>query len=130
MALEIDLKGHISTISALGSRIHPMQLPQNPIYPALVYQVISGFGERGISSLWPVRRARIQLTVWSKSYDEAISVGKQVRILLDGMRDTIGSTKVSSLIIENDSDTGDQKDTIGAEIKGRRMDALITYSER
>ena len=83
---EADIYNALSTgVTALGSRIYPLKLPQNVAYPAVVYQRISAprlsaFG-RDVTAV----QATIQVDVYGeegKGYEEFADVADEVRVVL------------------------------------------------
>ncbi len=80
------LTGHAGLKSLVGSRIYPMQLPQNVMLPALTYQRISGPRVHGVGGRPILARPRIQIDSWATSYANAKVLSAEVRAALDGHR--------------------------------------------
>lgn len=116
------LTGYAGLVALVGTRVYPVQLPQEATLPALTYQRISGprtHTQNGVSIL---ARPRIQVDCWASSYAGAKAVATQVRLALDGHK---AAGEVWASVLDNDIDDLD------AETGRYRviMDVLFWYQE-
>lgn len=113
-----------AVVSAIvGTRMYPVQVPQDADRPALAYQRISGprdYVQTGPSGL---AQARIQFTCEGTTYAEAKSLAAAVRANLD-RPGSIGDT-TGNCFVENEIDGWSQ----GFAAPVVRLDALIFYQE-
>lgn len=86
--------------AAVGGRVYPVVLPQNPALPAIVYQEVRGSAKAAAGGDTGMRESRILISYYAASFS-AIKVGKMLltaalsgasaegvsRIEVDGIRD-------------------------------------------
>ncbi len=100
MALEIEecLKVVLSESTGMndliGQRFTPVNLPQNPTYPALTYTMIAGDEHHDI----PVAFPRFQFSCWANTYAEAKSVAKEVKQMFQRRNEPIGGSSGCRII--------------------------------
>lgn len=103
--VESTLYSRLTTFAGLVAlvvkRVYPLIIPQGAAYPAVTYQRISTEprevamgGDPGIA------RARIQVTAWANTFDDAKDVGNQVRLALERWNPT--GVFDTYIIAEND----------------------------
>lgn len=112
-------------IAALGSRVYPLRIPQNPTYPALAYQRISTpriMSHDGASKL---AMPRIQLTLWASTYSSLKAVSEALRGLLIGYRGTVGGVVIQGIFFDSERDEFDTT----TQIFQRFIDLIIHHSE-
>lgn len=69
-------------LSLISNRAYPVKLPQNPVLPAVTYQIISAvptYSHDGDSNL---DFTRVQFTVWATTFSGLKSVEEQLRTTL------------------------------------------------
>lgn len=116
--------------SAFGDRFFPMVLPQDQaIFPALVYQKISGpevSSHQGSSGL---AHPRFQFRVWAKTAIEAFDGAGFVRSALFGYSGTVavagGSVDVNAILIEDGRDDYDEN----RKLFGRSIDVVVWHND-
>jgi len=91
MAIEevlVDLlTGDAGIAAAVGGRVYPVVLPQNPVLPAIVYQEVRGLARAAAAGDTGQRESRFLLSYWAASFSAA-AVGKGLMVgLLNGYRD-------------------------------------------
>ena len=102
------LKTHAGLAGLVAARIYPLQLPQSPTLPALVYTRVSGARTHTQSWTPVIARPRIQFDCWAATYSGAKALAAQLRAALDGYHataDTWGSRQDNDIDILDD-DTG------------------------
>ena len=98
-----------ATLAALvGPRIYPDIMPDNPVYPAVTFQKLSGKSERGAVVDPALMQAVFQVSSWGRSRMEAASVASAVRAALDRVRKiTLTGVVIDDVFYENDVDLFD-----------------------
>ncbi|HYF81158.1 MAG TPA: DUF3168 domain-containing protein [Symbiobacteriaceae bacterium] len=69
---------HPGIQALVGDRIYHINLPQNPVYPAVTVRLISDVGERDLSGL-ARSRARVEFSCWDKSPKGAEKLALEVQ---------------------------------------------------
>ncbi len=111
-ALFSYLKTYAGLTALVGTKIYPLQIPQNVNVPAVVYQLISQErmhslgGDKGMTS------PSMQLTSYATTYNTAKNVAEQVRIALQNYTGTMGSgVTIQSVLMTSEFD-GYESDTL------------------
>ena len=112
-------------IAALGTRVYPIRIPQNPTYPALAYQRISTPRIMSHSGASKLAKPRIQLTLWATSYSSLKTLSEALRALLVGYRGTVGGVSIQALFFDSERDEYDTE----TQIFQRFIDLIIHHSE-
>ena len=76
------LSGSTTLTSLTGTRIYPVTLPQDPKFPAVRYSIISNVREHAMTQDTGGAHARVQLTSWGRTPDEAENVSEGVRAVV------------------------------------------------
>lgn len=101
MSIEAGLVAHLKThpgVSALaGSRVYPLKIPQNAAFPALAYRLVSNPHEEAHDRDPGLARARFQIDVLARSYNNAIAVRDAIRVSLKGLRGQLGTVPVQAV---------------------------------
>ena len=88
----------------VGSRVYPLQIPQDAALPATAYQRISGLQVFSLSGSSGLARPRFQLTHVADEYSVVNGVANAARAALNGYRNTIAGVEVQAAFLENDDD--------------------------
>lgn len=96
--------GLTALVGTTPPRIWPVLLPQNPVYPAVTYQVISAERTSAMGADTGLRQTRIQVSSWAPKYADVKAVKEQVRAALQRWRGTVLGVVVQDTFIENESD--------------------------
>lgn len=100
--LEEALTTYITAnIAAIGNRYAPL-LPQNPVYPAIVFQVIDDIPDYTMEGVGGLARMRVQHTIFGTTYLSTASVAESLRTLLAGYHGTLSGIRIGSIFVEND----------------------------
>ncbi len=91
------LTGNANVKRMVARRVHPIVLPQNCDFPAIVYQRITGVRVNDFSGYGNLQNAHIQIDCWAASYNEAKELGAYIHTAMDG------ATTFKSLLV-SDSD--------------------------
>lgn len=127
-----DLRAYLiggSAVSTLvGTRVYPVKLPQNPTYPAVTYEQVSGVrdytlcGPNGLA--WP----RVTISSWALSYSGARALADAVRQRISGFHGEWGSsppTQIGSVHLDNELDLYEDE----AEVYRVAQDYIISFNE-
>jgi len=82
----------ITALSAtIGSRMHPLRLPDTAVFPAITYQeitapIVATHDETAANAL---THARYQLDAWAVSYAGAVALAKAIFDALEGFKGVI-----------------------------------------
>jgi len=105
----------------IGSRAYQGQLPREPTFPAIVYQMIS----RPQDGLTGIAQARMQYTCMAESWREAADLADAVRCCLHGYRGVRDGARIEEIQYAGQHD--DHDETTG--IHWIPVDILVTYLE-
>ena len=106
MLLPTAIFSHLSAVAPLTAllranstapvRVYPIRLPQNPVFPAVTYHVISDEREFSHGGRSKLQIARVQFSVWSKDesgsggYASGAAVVQALHEALDGHDGAMG----------------------------------------
>ena len=84
-ALMYQVTHDAGVIAIISTRFTPIALPQTAVFPAAVYQEISGvpIGVHNEASILP--RPRIQITCWGLTFADVVAADKAIKIAIDGI---------------------------------------------
>jgi hypothetical protein len=106
-------------------RMYPERLPQGAVVPAIVYNVIDSPSEHSQSGPSNLKRPRIQIDCWADDYDAALAFGMDVSHLLYGYKGSVGSSRIDSVLQQNDITMYNEEDRHWRRI----LDYMIIYAE-
>ncbi len=125
-ALTARLEGSTNVTSLVSTRIYPVRLPQNPVFPAVTYDLISSQREWAMTADPGFVHARLQVTGWSEaSYAEASSVSEGVRGATQRWAGTSTGVVVQEMFIENEFSFYDDETGVYA----HSLDLVVHYEE-
>jgi hypothetical protein len=78
----------------VGEKIYPMKVAQNVVYPALSYQTVSTVPAECLGDTSKLDEVRIQISVFSRFYDQAFDIDQAVRGALDQYRGELKGYKL------------------------------------
>lgn len=84
MSIQSSLFDTLKTITQVGTRIYPLVLPQNPTFPAIVYQRISSLDTSDIEGKESLDMGRFQIKVFAKTYKESVDIAELVKTAMQG----------------------------------------------
>ncbi len=90
------LAEQVPVAALVSDRIYPSVLPDKPVLPAVVYQVVSNEQTFTHDGPVPLRRPRIQLDVWAKRRLDAERVEGALMAALVGYRGPMGAVDYTS----------------------------------
>ena len=141
MSVEAALFNYLSGISGIaaivGTRIHPLETPQNGAFPCITYQTISFQHTDSLQGSSGLGTARIQINCWARTvdsvsngYDSALALRDAVRDATDGFSGTWDTTEIDHAFIVDEGDlfypsAGVESD----KTYGRRIDLEVWHAE-
>ena len=108
--IEEDLVSFLkASIVLADSRVRPLSLAQNPLFPALTYRKISAPRELSHSGSSGLAHPRFQIDCWGgKSYPDAKRLSEEVIDELHGFKGVMGATRVDLVEVVNELDDYDE----------------------
>jgi hypothetical protein len=82
----------------VGSRIYGGKLPDDPTLPAISATFLPPDRLRALDGPTGFTKAHVQLSVWSRSWDEASAIADVLRDLLDDYAGPMGAANVETVI--------------------------------
>lgn len=111
LTIEEALKAHLTAnaglVALIASRVYPVQLPQNPTLPAMVYNRISGERVQHMEGSSGLASPRFQFDSFGRTYAEAKGVSEALRLAVEGFSGTMGGVNgpdVNSCLLQSDQD--------------------------
>ena len=83
----------------VGTRVFPLLLPQDPTYPAVIYQQITGSRESAMGSDVGLVEATVQIDSYATTYAGARVLAEAVRVALQRFRGTVASVVISDVFV-------------------------------
>ena len=109
--IEGSLYSFLSTIgevtSIVGDRIYPQHSDQ-PVYPCLIYSLVSQTHDHIVTGSSGTARARVQFDCWSYSLSDCSIVIEAIRQNLQGLQGTLGSLTVVGSHLNNELDLSER----------------------
>ncbi|PRP71502.1 hypothetical protein BUE93_05750 [Chromobacterium amazonense] len=103
----VELLAVPAVAALVGDRVYPVELPDEPVLPAVAYQVISERPKRGGKRLPGVRSSSLQLSIVAADYDAAYAVAWAIRRRLEGWCGEVGGMVLYDAMEEDSRDVGD-----------------------
>lgn len=107
-----------ATIAAiLATRLYPVILPQNTIFPAATYQIIDTPRDFNLDGPSGLARPKIQYTLWATKADNVKALARAIRLALNGFKGTLpDGSDVKSVMLE------DERETYESDVNLHRID--------
>lgn len=130
-ALYAYLTGDATVGAVIGTRVYPEMLPEGVQLPAMAYQRISRVGITAHDGATGLASVRMQLTMQAASYVQLRALADRVRVLFDGLRQTMGGVSgvmVYESVVDNEiGGFAELSDTAGRFTS--RMDVILLHEE-
>ena len=97
--IEAALKSLLVTNAGVSSRVYPVRLPQNAIFPAVTYQRVGGNRISSLSGPSGLAHPRFQTDVWAETYAESKTIAASIRTALDGYSGTVDTLRIGGSIL-------------------------------
>jgi len=121
------LKDDVTISSYVGTRIYPVRMPQNVVYPAITYQIIGSTRFLTLSGPVSLVEGRYQIDIWSNGYGETKNIAKGIRDALQGFKGLMGTTKVQGILQDINSEQDFYEDD--TDLNRLTNDFIIYYEE-
>jgi hypothetical protein len=124
MIAQIDkaMRALLLASSAVASRIYPLKFPGDTDFPCVTYQHITTSPTHTRTST-PLIALRYQVTIWAKSYDDAMTTGAAVYAALNGYHGTINGVEITRCHLDDAQVLRDTDTNLYQYV----MDYIITY---
>ena len=113
MSFETEIRARLvanpSIFNLVGARIYPQALPQNPTYPAIIYNVEYAEPAQNLSGPTSVTFPSLALYMVAETYEVALALGAAVKNSLDGY---IGVLTTLMVVVELDDEDDEYDDEI------------------
>ena len=86
------------------TRVFHQLPPQNPVFPYVTYEIISGAPDYSLTGQTTLFRNRVEINVWAKTSEIASRVNVAIRKSFSALRGTINNTLVYGVFLERESD--------------------------
>ncbi len=106
-ALFSRLSGFAGLTSLVGTRIYPVQLPQDVTLPAVVYTRISSEREVAMGKDPGIARPRFDVSAWATTFDSSRAIAEQIRLALERFRGTEAGIVIQDIFVEAENDVFD-----------------------
>lgn len=94
MLIEEAIRAHLiadAGVAAIAAgRIYPEALPQEPVYPAIVYHRVGTGRSIHMGGADGLADARFQFDCWGRTFAESRQLSEQVRLAFVGFRGSMG----------------------------------------
>ncbi len=108
MSIEAGCYSFLTGVTALtaivGTRIYPNSLPQNPVFPALTYALVSAPHDHTLTDAAGIVRARIQFDAYGYKLSEAVAITEAIRLALQRYTGSFGAKVVLASKLANEQD--------------------------
>ena len=102
-ALNEAIRARLLAVTAVtdlvGTRVYPLLLPQDPTYPAIRYQQITGTRESAMGSDVGLVEATEQVDSYDSTYAGARVLAEAVRAALQRFRGTVAGVVISDVFV-------------------------------
>ena len=121
------LKNDAAISALVGDRVYALTLPQNEVFPAIQYQIISDTGDYVMDGEDGVNNTRMQIGAWADSYAAAKDLSEKIRAALSGY---IGAAGVDIQAIFRVNEDPDLEELINGKNRFRiSTDYLIHFAK-
>lgn len=110
----------------VGTRVYPLQLPQNSTLPAITYMVTSGDPTHCMGEDSGVAAVCFQLDIWTESYADALDVFRRLKDAIDMYAGTVAGVDIQNLAVTNWMDV-DDPEPMEPKIYHRSIDIDVDY---
>lgn len=130
-SLKMGINSFLVT-NAITPYIYHRELPQNPSYPATVYDIIDQvpMGRSHSEGVLPFREARVQIDMYAQTVEEAENILELYFNAMGSYDGSLGAPGFSDVSIRYESTNPDmsfESEPTLRQIEGRSMDFKILY---
>ena len=95
-----------------GTAVYPLRIAQGITFPAVTYQIISSTPAKCKGEKSKADKIRMQISAFSKIYDQQEQLTAAIRDALDGFKGTVLGLSIASIDYENETDRHDDEATV------------------
>lgn len=115
----------------IGVRIYPIDLPQNPVYPSITYQLVSEVEHYSQSGFSDLMESRFQFVIWDTSYTRIMQthLALAARLRYYGRHRNVFNRQLSGIVVSNIRIVMDLEEIDATAPQYRRIvDAIVGYN--
>jgi len=124
-AVVTRMQGYAGLAALVGTRVYPLQVPQDVDLPAIAYQKISSPKTTSHGGDSHLAQSRIQFTIQADTYRAAKAVADQVRACWAGYRATVDGVRIDGALVQDERDGWSEQH--GAPVV--RVDVMVWHHE-
>lgn len=68
----------------VNNRVYPLLMPEKATFPCIIYQRVSTFDTQTIEGTQSLDLARVQVTIFAKSYPQSVALCEEVKTAMSG----------------------------------------------
>lgn len=88
------LQADANVTALISTRLYPVQMPQNPTYPNVVYSMVSDRGLDWLASDGGMQWSRYQFDCYARTYTQAKRLARTLRVALNHYSSTVGTIDI------------------------------------
>jgi hypothetical protein len=93
-----------AAVKAITVRCYPATLPQNPVYPLILYYRITGLPENTLTGLPEMVYSRFQIDSWALTYSGAKTLARAITGALNAKAYTQDGIRIGSIVQQGERD--------------------------
>ncbi|MCR4300181.1 MAG: DUF3168 domain-containing protein [Sulfuricaulis sp.] len=103
MKAEAVIHNRLTTFAGVTAlilqRTYPVALPQDSIYPCIVYRRVESNRVRGVYQDPGYAYSKIQVTAFAKTFDDLKDLAEQVRLALERFGSALTGTTIAGVLV-------------------------------
>jgi len=88
-------------VSAITTRIYPIMLPQNAVYPAISYQVNEDTEDETFDGQGTFQRINLEVDAWSDTHADMLALADAIKAAIKNYSGTVASNAVDKITIDS-----------------------------
>ena len=90
-----------SGVTAITTRIYPIMLPQNAVYPAISYQVNEDTEDETFDGQGTFQRINLEVDAWSDTHAGMLTLADAIKAAIKNYSGTVASNAVDKITIDS-----------------------------
>ncbi len=90
-----------SGVSAITTRIYPIMLPQNAVYPAISYQVNEDSEIETFDGQGTFQRISLEVDAWSDTHANMLTLADAIKAAIKNYSGTVASNTIDKITIDS-----------------------------
>lgn len=95
------LDGDAPLTAFVDSRIYPILLPQNAVFPCVSYSTILDEEDKTFDGQGTFQEITVEIDAWSDTHAEMLSVGDAIKTAIKNYSGTLASVQVDAIYIDS-----------------------------